>query len=174
MSCLIGRLCLWPFALCAAFPGALGGRCSTDYYGQSVPRGPLLPKPACPSSGEATWFPGSCLVTGMGSGWLRNAFPHTGGLRTGPSTAVRRLGPTAGTLRVRQPAIFAGLQFSWPHRPCRPAVGWSCLAFANNRLTPAHPFLNVRLLGIGLSRTTRSCPLEADRPKGAWSLGPPG
>lgn len=174
MSRPLGRLCLWPFALCAAFPRAPDGRHSTDYYGQSVPRGPLLPKPACPFLGETTWFPGGCLVIGMGSGWLRNTFPRIGGLRTGPSTGARCLRPTAGTLRVGQPTTLAGLQFSWPRRPRRPAVGWSCLAFANNRLTPAHPFLNVRLLGIGLSRTTRSCPLEADRPKGAWSLGPPG
>ena len=174
MSHRIGRLRFWLFALCAAFPRALGGRCSTDYYSQSVPRGSLLPKPAYPSSGEVTWFPGSCLVTEMGSGWLRNTFPPMGGLRAGPSTGVRCLGLTAGTLRVRQPATFAGLQLSWPHRPRRPAVGWSCLAFANNRLTPAHPFLSVRLLGIGLSRTTRSCPLDADRSKVTWRLEPPG
>jgi len=30
------RLCLWPFALYVAFPHALSGRYSTDYYGQSV------------------------------------------------------------------------------------------------------------------------------------------
>lgn len=55
-----------------------------------------------------------------------------------------------------------------------PAVGWSCLAFANNRLTPAHPFLNVRLLEVGLLLTTRSCPLEADQPRVAWYPEPPG
>jgi len=174
MSHLFGRLCLWLFALCAAFPRALGGRDSTDYYSQSAPHGPLLPKPACPSSGRVMWFPGSCLVTGMGSGWLQNTFPQIGGLRTGPSICVRHLGPTAGTFRFHQPSTFAGLQFSWPRRPRRPAVGWSCLAFANNRLTPAHPFLNVRILGIGLSRTTRPCSLEADRPTVTWSRESPG
>ncbi len=88
MSHRIGRLRFWLFALCAAFPRALGGRCSTDYYSQSVPRGLLLPKPVCPSSGETTWFPGSCLVTEMGSGWLRNTFPRMGGLRAEPSTGL--------------------------------------------------------------------------------------
>ncbi len=55
-----------------------------------------------------------------------------------------------------------------------PAVGWSCLAFANHRLTLAHPFLNVRLLEVGLLLTTRSCSLEADQSSVAWHAEPPG
>ena len=52
---------------------------------------PLCPTCAryCPSQPplvrKARWFPGSCLVTGMGSGWLPNTFPLTGGLRAGSS-----------------------------------------------------------------------------------------
>jgi hypothetical protein len=174
MSSICGRLCLWPFALCATFSHALGGRDTTDYYGQSAPRCRLLPKPAFPLSGTTTWVSGSCLVTGMGSGWLPNTFPQFGGLRTGPSTHSRPLGPTDGTLRVHRPSIFAGLQFSWHPRPRMPAVGWSCLAFAIHRLTPAHPFLNVRVLEVGLLLTTRSCSLEADRPRVAWFSESPG
>jgi hypothetical protein len=44
-----------------------------------------------------------------------------------------------------------------------PAVGWSYLTFVTYRLTPAHPFLYVRLLVVGLRLTTRTCPLEADQ-----------
>jgi hypothetical protein len=40
MQSFIEPLRLWPFALCVAFPRALGGRDATDYYGQSVPPGP--------------------------------------------------------------------------------------------------------------------------------------
>jgi hypothetical protein len=84
-------------------------------------------------------FPGSCLVTGMGSGWLPNTFPTTWGLRAG-SFAL----PGAWTyLTFAQglPTTFAaGLQPSWHHRSRMPAAAWSCLAFANNRLTlPIHP-----------------------------------
>jgi hypothetical protein len=136
--------------------------------------GHYCPSQLARSPGRSTRFPGSCLVTGMGSGWLPNTFPLTGGLRTGPSIIYRYRWPTAGTLRVHQPPIFADLQFSWHPRPRMPAVGWSCLTFANHRLTPAHPFLNVRLLEVGLLLTTRSCPLEADQPKVAWFLEPPG
>ena len=95
-------------------------------------------------------------------------------LRTEPSTKSRCLGPTDPTFRVHQPQTFAGLQFSWHHRPRMPAVVWSCLAFATYRLTPAHPFLNVRVLEVGLLLTTRSCPLEADQPTAAWCSEPPG
>ena len=83
----------------------------------------------CPSqpsltAGKATWFPGSCLVTGMGSGWLPNTFPHTGGLRTGPLTTSRRRRPTEETLRVHQPRY--SLAYSSPgiiDRVCQPWVG---------------------------------------------------
>ena len=44
MCCRLGRLCLWSFALCTAFPCSLSGRYSTDYYNQSVPPIPLRPK----------------------------------------------------------------------------------------------------------------------------------
>jgi hypothetical protein len=132
------------------------------------------PSQPSPLLGRATWFPGSCLVTGMGSGWLPNTFPYTRGLRTGPLTTARRHRPTDGIFRVHQPRTFAGLQFSWHHRPRMPALGWSCLAFAIYRLTPAHPFLNVCLLKVGLLLTTRSCPLEADQPRVAWYPEPPG
>jgi hypothetical protein len=55
-----------------------------------------------------------------------------------------------------------------------PAMVWSCLAFAIDRLTPAHPFLNVRVLEVGLLLTTRSCSLEADQLRVAWHSEPPG
>jgi hypothetical protein len=55
-----------------------------------------------------------------------------------------------------------------------PAVGWSYLTFVNYRLTPAHPFLHVRLLAVGLRLTTRTCPLEADQLWVAWFPKLPG
>ena len=174
MLFIFERLCLWPFALCAAFRRSLVRRDSHDYYGQSAPRCQLLPKPAFLLRGETTWFSGSYLITGMGAGWLLNTFPQFGGLRTGPLAVSRCLWSPDGTFRFHQPPIFAGLQFSWHHRPCMPAVGWSCLAFANNRLTPAHPVLNVYLLKVDLLLITRSCPLEADQLRVAWSSEPPG
>jgi hypothetical protein len=76
------RLCLWPFALCAAFRRSLVRRDSHDYYGQSAPRCPLLPKPVFLLPGGTMRFSGSYLITGMGSGWLPNTFPQIGGLRT--------------------------------------------------------------------------------------------
>jgi len=57
MSSVFGRSCLWPFALYAAFPRALGGRDSTNYYGQSAPRRPLLPKPDFPLVGKGDVVP---------------------------------------------------------------------------------------------------------------------
>ena len=57
MSSVLRRSCLWPFALRAAFPHSLGGRDSTDYYGQSAPRRPLLPKPAFPFLGKGDVVP---------------------------------------------------------------------------------------------------------------------
>ena len=147
---------------------------------------PQLLRPVCPPlpataqaslpvfSGETTGFPGSYLITEMGSGWLPNTFPRIGGLRTGSSTSSRRFWPSESTLRFPQPSTFAGLQFSWYHRPRIPTLAWSCLAFATDRLTPAHPFLKVCLLEVGLPLTTRSCPLEADQFKTAWHLEPLG
>ena len=133
----------------------------------------------CPSQpscfpGKTKRFPGSCLVTAMGSGWFPNTFSLTGSLRTGPSTIFRRLWPPDRTLRFPQPPTFAELQFSWHPRPRLPAVGWSYLTFVTYRLTPAHPFLHVRLLTVGLRLTTRACPLEADQLWAAWSPKSPG
>lgn len=170
----IERLCLWPLALYVAFPRALVRRYSYDYYGQSVPLCPILPKPAFLFSGKTKWFPGSCLVTAMGSGWFPNTFSLTGSLRTGPLTIFRYLWPSAATFRFPQPSILTGLQFSWHHRPRMPAVGWSYLTFVSYRLTPAHPFLHVRLLAVGLRLTTRTCPLEADQLWVAWFQKSPG
>ena len=92
-----------------------------------------------PPQRKARWFPGSCLVTGIGSGWFPNTFPLTGGLRAG-SLAIPGA-RTYLTLTQGSPATFAaGLQPSWHHRPRMPASTWSCLAFANNRLTLSiHP-----------------------------------
>jgi hypothetical protein len=44
-----------------------------------------------------------------------------------------------------------------------PALGWSYLTFVIYRLTPAHPFLYVRVLAVDLPLTSRTCPLEADQ-----------
>jgi hypothetical protein len=135
----------------------------------------LLPKPAFLLPGKTTGFPGSCLVTAMGSGWFPNTFSLTGSLRTGPSTFFfRRLWPSDGTFRFFQPPTFAGLQFSWHHRPRMPALGWSYLTFVTYRLTPAHPFLHVRVLVVGLHLTTRTCSLEADQLWVAWFPKLPG
>ena len=54
---VFGRSCLWPFALYAAFPRSLGGRHPTDYYGQSAPHCPILPKPAFPFIGKGSVVP---------------------------------------------------------------------------------------------------------------------
>jgi hypothetical protein len=51
------RLCLWPFALYAAFPHALDGRYSTDYYGQSVPSVPVASQERLPSVREGQAVP---------------------------------------------------------------------------------------------------------------------
>jgi len=70
----IGRLCLWPFALCAAFPHALGGRYATDYYGQSVPSVPVAPQERLPlrgwpdGSSVAVWLRGNCVSHSNGVG----------------------------------------------------------------------------------------------------------
>jgi hypothetical protein len=111
--------------------------------GRTQPR--RLLRPLCPTCSRYCpsqppprrrdrWFPGSYLVTGMGSGWLPNTFPSTRGLRAGSFAH-----PDAKTyLSYAQgsPATFAtGLRLSWHHRPRMPAEAWSCLAFANNRLT---------------------------------------
>jgi len=118
-------------------------------------------------------FPGSYLVTGMGSGWLPNTFPSTRGLRVG-SFALPSTWTCLTSAQGLPTAYTISLQPSWHHRSRMPAGTWSCLAFATNRLTPAHPFLSVRLLEVDLLLTTRSCSLEADQPRDAWIPGSPG
>ena len=44
---------------------------------------PVASQARLPFTGKDRWFLGSCLVTGMGSGWLPNTFSLTGSLRTG-------------------------------------------------------------------------------------------
>ena len=64
MCPVLERLCLWPFALCAAFPHSLGGRYPTDYYGQCAPPVPdtaqasLLKKGGQGGSPVAVWLLG--------------------------------------------------------------------------------------------------------------------
>lgn len=141
MCCYPERLYLWFFALYMAFPCSLGGRYSTDYYNQSVPPVLLRPKYVF-LAGKDRWFLGSCLVTGMGLGWLLNTFSLTGSLRTGFFVF-------AGTrtflsfAQVSSSSFAHDLQFSWHRRPRMPAAAWSCLAFANYRLTLS--FLSERL-----------------------------
>jgi hypothetical protein len=100
-----GRAYLWPFALCVAFPRSLGGRDSTDYYGQSAPPWPDTAQASHLRREGSGWFPGSYLVTGMGSGWFPNTFPLTGGLRAGSSQS-QALGPTYRSLRVRRQPLL--------------------------------------------------------------------
>ena len=70
-------------------------RDSHDYYSQLCPHlGPLLPKPAASAKGKGqTWFSGSCLVTGMGSGWLPNTFARTERLRAEVPDCILALEP---------------------------------------------------------------------------------
>ena len=154
------------------------------FPGWSSPHRLLWPVcPTLPDTAQASLpihWEGQCgspvavWLLGWGRVGFRTRFPYTRGLRTGPSTLSRCLGPTDATFRVHQPQTFAGLQFSWHPRPRMPALVWSYLAFATYRLTPAHPFLTVRILEVGLLLTTRSCPLEADQPRAAWRPEPPG
>ena len=92
MSCLAEWLCLWPFA-----PPALARRCKCAHGFPVFPGWTLshrLLRPVCPIhpvasqarlpfTGRNGWFLGSCLVTGMGLGWLPNTFSLTGSLRAG-------------------------------------------------------------------------------------------
>lgn len=68
---------------------ALGGLRSTDYYGQSAPPVPAASQ-ACLPVGKAGWILGSCLVTGMGAGFLPNAFSLIRGLRAAVFAYFRR------------------------------------------------------------------------------------
>ena len=129
----LGRRCLWPFALPVAFPQSLGGRDSTDYYGQSVPPFPGAPKCVTPAKETRRWFLGSCLVTDMGAGWLPNTFAPMERLRPG-FFAVARARTSRSWNRFDWEQWLPSEQISWPARPRRPAATWSCLAFAINRL----------------------------------------
>jgi len=77
--------------------------------------------------------PVAIWLLGWGRVGFRTRSPNRG-LKAGFLAA-----PDAGTsLTFAQvsPANFAtDLQLSWHHRPRMPAAPWSCLAFANNRLT---------------------------------------
>ena len=126
-----------------------------------------------PISGKVGWFPGSCLVMGMGVGWFPNTFSLTESLRAGffafasaqTSLTFAQVYPL--TFAQRGTALLAS-QTEYASRD---------LVMSRLRQLPANPFhslLNVCLLEIGLLLTTRSCPLEADQPNVSWRAEPPG
>ena len=136
MYCRTGRLCLWPFALYMAFPCSLSGRDSTDYYDQSAPSIPMRPKSVCPDTGEDRWFLGSCLVTGMGWGWLPNTFSLTGSLRTGffmfaGTGTFRSFAPVSSPSYARRFTVLLASQTMYASR---------VLVMSRLRQLPANPF----------------------------------
>ena len=95
---------------------------------------PVASQARLPFAGKDRWFLGSYLVTGLGAGWLPNAFSLTGSLRTG-FFVLQALEPSYRSLRFHRQALLDDLQFSWHRRPRMPAATWSRLAFAIDRLT---------------------------------------
>jgi hypothetical protein len=82
VSGIIGFYVSDPSPLCMAFPRSLGGREPTDYRRPVCPTCPCCIPGTSPFAGKVRWFLGSCLVTGMGLGWLPNTFSLTESLRT--------------------------------------------------------------------------------------------
>jgi len=120
-----------------AFPCSLGGRYSTDYYGQSAPPLPLRPKHVSLSRARTGGSSVAVWLLDGGRVDFRTRSPRQGACEPG-SLCRQALEPSSHSLRFHRHALLDDLRFSWHPRPPMPAAAWSRLVFANDRLTLSH------------------------------------